>query len=234
MERLLIIIPALNPLPSLLLFLEKLSRLSSTVIVINDGSDDKYNYIFNKIRLLEHCVVLEHHENRGKGAALKTGFAYVLQHEKKVKYVLTAGAHGQHTIEDITHMIESAKVFSDGIMLGVRRFRSADMPTFSFLGNRAVSVLFEILFRKRLLDIQSGLRVIPKQELFWLVKVQGETFNYDVNMLVEAIRRKIPIYEIPIGYARLRKNSVMHYDEIINMRDNLQQIWSSFKGKKVK
>lgn len=233
-EQVMIIIPALNPLPSIITFVEKLRLTSiSKIVIINDGSAMKYQPIFEELRTVTDCTVLQHGENKGKGRALKTGFAHILKHEKKIHTILTVGAHGQHTLEDIEQMLESAKVFSDGIVLGVRRFRSNEMPTFSFIGNRAATILFELLFRKRLLDIQSGLRLIPKQELLWLIKVPGEKFDYDLNMLIEAIRRDVPIYEIPIGYARMRKNSLMHYDEIVNMSKNLQSIWKSFlKNKK--
>lgn len=235
MKRIAIVIPALNPLPSLLLFLDKLAKVSSKIIVVNDGSDEKYRPIFDEIKAQEHCLVIEHEENRGKGAALKTGFLHVMHFEKNIELVMTVGAHGQHAMEDIEHVLQSVEIFSDGILIGVRRFRSKDMPAFSFLGNQAASILFELLFHKKLHDLQSGLRVIPKQELFWLAKVPREKFNYDVNMLIEAIHRRVPIYEFPIGYARLRKNSLMHYDEVVGVKGNLQQIWSSFiKDKKTK
>ena len=62
----------------------------------------------------------------------------------------------------------------------------------------------------------------------WLRKVSGEHFDFDTNMLVEALRRDVPIYEIPIGYAKLRKNSMMNYDEVIGAKKMLQQIWTTF------
>ncbi|PKC51098.1 hypothetical protein RhiirA1_484557, partial [Rhizophagus irregularis] len=39
-------------------------------------------------------------------------------------------------------------------------------------------------------------------------------------MLVEAIKRKVPIYEIPIGHLQYKKNSIIQYDEITNMNKN--------------
>ena len=69
---------------------------------------------------------------------------------------------------------------------------------------------------------------MPKSELVWLRKVSGEHFDFDTNMLVEALHREVPIYEIPIGYAKLKKNSIMNYDEIISAKKMLQQIWTTF------
>lgn len=233
MGDIIVVIPALNPLQSLLSFVEQLkAKEIKKVLIINDGSEEKYTPIFEELKNQSHCIVLEHNRNVGKGRALKTGFDYILKHEKKVEGLLTVGAHGQHTTTDVELMLESAQLFSDGIVLGVRQFRSGEMPMISFLGNQATSILFELLFHHRLLDIQTGLRYIPKRELFWLRKVEGEQADYDTNMLVEAIRRELPIYEIPISEARVTKNSVMHYDEIIGTRKMLQQVWKTFLASK--
>ena len=228
-EGVIIVIPALNPLQSFISFVEQLKKIDiEKIIIVNDGSEEKYESIFNELREQQQCIVINHKQNKGKGRALKTGFDYILKHEKNIEGVLTVGAHGQHKIADIELMLESSKVFADGIVLGVRRFRSRELPMLSFLGNRAASILFEILFHRRLLDIQTGLRYIPKRELVWLRKLPGEHFDYDTNMLVAALKRNVPIYEIQIGYAKLRKNSIMNYDEIIDAKKMLQQIWTTF------
>ncbi|MEK4227937.1 glycosyltransferase family 2 protein [Solibacillus sp. FSL H8-0538] len=228
MEQIVIIIPALNPLHTLVQFVEKLQKMNVEIVVINDGSDEKYAAVFQSLRQLPRCTVLTHEQNFGKGRALKTGFDYVLKVSRKVKGVVTVGAHGQHSILDVQQMISSTKIFSDGIILGVRDFKSTDMPTSSFFNNRAASMLFELFFHKRLLDTQTGLRYIPKQELLWLRHVPGETFNFDLNMLVKAIKRNIPLYEVPIGHAKLKKNSVIYYDEVLNPMKIIQQIWTNF------
>ncbi|MGM9949185.1 MAG: glycosyltransferase family 2 protein [Lysinibacillus sp.] len=233
MGDIIVVIPALNPLRSLLAFVEQLRAAEiKKVLIINDGSGEKYAPIFEELHSQPHCIVLEHERNAGKGRALKTGFDYIMKHEMKAEGLLTVGAHGQHTIEDVELMLESAKLFSDGVVLGVRQFRSREMPMISFLGNQAASILFELLFHHRLLDIQTGLRYIPKRELYWLRKVEGEQADYDTNMLVEAIRRGLPIYEIPIGEARVRKNSIMQYDELIGAKKMLQQVWKTFLASK--
>lgn len=236
MGDIIVVIPALNPLQSLLLLIERLrSAEIKKVLIINDGSDEKYKAIFEELKNQPHCMVLEHKQNAGKGRALKTGFEYIVKHEKEVEGLLTVGAHGQHTFEDVERMLESAKLFSDGIVLGVRQFMSREMPLLSFIGNRAASILFELLFHHRLLDIQTGLRYIPRRELLWLRNVDGEQADFDTNMLVQAVQREIPIYEIPIGEARVRKNSIIHYDEAIGTREMLQQIWKTFlKSKSTK
>ena len=232
MQSVVIIIPALNPLPSLVSFVEKLQNLSVVkIIVVNDGSDEKYKVIFDELRALNGCTVIVHEENYGKGGALKTGFDYILSSEWKTKSVVTVGAHGQHSILDVAQLIASTKIFSDGIVLGVREFKSKEIPVTSFVANRAVSMLFELFYHKRLLDTQTGLRYLPNTALSWLKNVPGESYKYDLNMLVAAIRRDVPIYEVPIGEAKLKKNSIIYYDEVLEPNRLFHQLWKSYMKK---
>lgn len=232
MNGVVIVIPALNPLVSFHYFVEKLLELPVVeVVIVNDGSDAKYEAVFETLRTLRCCTVLVHEKNYGKGRALKTGFEYVLKSKWKSKGVVTVGAHGQHAILDVAQLIASTKIFSDGIILGVREFKSKDVPVASFVANRAVSVLFELLFHKRLLDTQTGLRYLPNQYLGWLRLVPGESYTYDLNMLVAAIRENISIYEVPIGAAKLKKNSIIYYDEVLEPKQLFHQLWLNYKNR---
>ncbi|RUL47804.1 glycosyltransferase family 2 protein [Lysinibacillus antri] len=234
MEKIAIVMPTLNPLPSLIDYVDNLTNLGiERIIIINDGSDEKYKPIFDKLRNNNQCVIIDHPKNKGKGSALKTGFLYTLKNLSNVRFVLTVGAHGQHKISDVAQIVNHAKLFSDGIILGVRNFNSEEVPFTSSIGNRAASILFNLLFHKRLLDTQTGLRCIPRKDLAWLLKVPGESFSYDTNMLVEAIKRKVPIYEIPIGHMKIKKNTIMFYDEVLNTHKLFKQMITTYtKSKK--
>lgn len=232
MNQVIVMIPALNPLPALLHFVRKLQALPiAHIIVINDGSDEKYKGLFEQLQQ-EGCEVLTHDGNLGKGRALKTGMEYILKSRLQSKGVITVGAHGQHSVLDVEQVLSSTKIFSDGIILGIRDFKDSDYPFISKLQNRAYSMMFELLIRKRLLDIQTGLRYIPREHLSWLCKVKGESYHYDTNMLIEAIRRKVPLYEVPIGHAKLRKNSIIYYDEVLDPTEIFQQLWINFLHKR--
>ena len=232
MEQIIVMIPALKPLPVLLQFVRKMRALPiANIIVINDGSDEKYNGLFEQLQQ-EGCEVLTHDKNLGKGRALKTGMEHILKSRMQTKGIITVGAHGQHSVLDVEQVLSSTKIFSDGIILGIRDFKDSDYPFISKLQNLAYSMMFELLIRKRLLDIQTGLRYIPRGHLPWLCKVKGESYHYDTNMLIEAIRRKVPVYEVPIGHAKLRKNSIIYYDEVLNPTKIFQQLWSNFLHKR--
>jgi glycosyltransferase involved in cell wall biosynthesis len=232
MEKVLLLIPAFNPLRPIVQYvtrcLEELSPAIEHVIIVNDGSDVMYDSIFAELAQIKNCTVLVHDKNKGKGRALKTGFEFIIKKQWKAEGVVTVGAHNQHSILDVEQIIKSKIIFSDGIILGVREFALGKMPLKNYVGNQAASYLFQMLFHKRLLDIQTGLRYFPKECLFWMRNVPGETFSYDTNMLVAALHKKIPIYEVPVGEAKLKKNSIVYYDEVVDPSKIFHQIWRNF------
>ncbi|WGF37187.1 glycosyltransferase family 2 protein [Lysinibacillus capsici] len=217
MKNIAAIIPAYNPQQSLITYVHQLLATTITqIIIVNDGSDQKYKDIFENLDKIERCQVLQHDCNIGKGGALKTAFAYIREQQARCHGILTIGAHGQHTLQDVKLVLTMTKVFSEGIVLGVRNFRSTDSTFLSYWGNRATSLFFEILYHKKLMDTQTGLRYISINELPWLMKVKGERYDYDTNMLVAALKRKCPVFEVEIGQLRIKKNSIIQYDEITN------------------
>ena len=62
--------------------------------------------------------------------------------------------------------------------------------------------------------MQSGLRFLFRKDVQWIRKVRGDQFDFDINVLIEAIRRDIPIYEVPIGKAKMTRNMFLQYDEV--------------------
>lgn len=229
MNKIVVIIPAFNPQQSFVPFVQKLFSLNiAQIVIVNDGSDAKYEGIFEELATFENCHVIHHDQNYGKGHTLKTAFTYMLARKEKYQGILTVGAHGQHTLEDVKLVLTMTKVFSKGIVLGVRNFRSPDSTFSTYWGNRVTSLFFEILFHRKLLDTQTGLRYIAMKELPWLLDVKGEHFDYDTNMLVAALKRKCPIFEVEMGTLRLKKNSVIHYDEITNAREIIVQMLRNY------
>ncbi len=85
MKNIAAIIPAFNPQSSLITYVHQLLTTTiSQIIIVNDGSDDKYANIFEELKSINGCRVLEHDKNIGKGGALKTAFSYIWSQKKSV------------------------------------------------------------------------------------------------------------------------------------------------------
>ena len=72
---LLVIIPAYKPDDTLIKLIGDLEPYDLEKIVVDDGSGEEHEHIFNAVE--DRCIVLRHEENRGKGAAIKTALGYI-------------------------------------------------------------------------------------------------------------------------------------------------------------
>ena len=95
-----LIVPAYKPTEDMIPMLEKfVSDENYVPVVVNDGSGAAFDELFRQVP--DGCVLLNHEVNRGKGAALKTAIAYVLEKLPECEIAVTADADGQHCHDDI-------------------------------------------------------------------------------------------------------------------------------------
>jgi len=215
MMKIAVIIPALNPSKHLISYTHNLlDEGVAQIIIVNDGSSEEFTSTFKDLESLSRCTVLSHDVNCGKGRALKTGFTYFLRHFNNLCGVITADADGQHAVEDVCAMAKTLETNPKDILLGVRDFSQSHVPKKSLMGNRMTSFAFKILFRYKIEDTQTGLRGIPASELSWIMKLKGERYEYEVNMLISAIKRKIPLREIQIQTLYFDNNSGSYYKAV--------------------
>ncbi len=195
-----VIIPAYRPMAELPAYIEALIlEQVKHILVIDDGSGPKYQTVFEEIRAYDQCTVLVHEENKGKGAALRTGFLYVLNHYSHLVGVVTADADGQHLVNDVLKVGEQLEKISSGFVLGSRVFKKNDMPLRSWVGNRLTSFIFKLFFGKFIRDTQTGLRGIATAELDWVIQLRGDHFEYEMNMLIQMIKREKRIVRVDIA-----------------------------------
>ena len=73
-ENLIVIIPAYEPPKEFVAYAKEVSSFAKALVVVNDGSAEKYNPIFEEIAKVDNVIYLTYEENHGKGYALKTAF----------------------------------------------------------------------------------------------------------------------------------------------------------------
>ncbi|MGV3466277.1 MAG: glycosyltransferase [Heyndrickxia sp.] len=212
-----VIIPVLNPEDSLIDYVgELLNNGAPQIIVVNDGSDKELLPIFEKLASMERCTVLTHEVNRGKGRALKTAFAYFLKNFRGLAGVITADADGQHTVKDVYRIADELERNAEGIILGVRDFDKANIPKRSLIGNKLTSFIFRLLYGYNIKDTQTGLRGIPTKVLPAFVKLKGERYEYEMNVLIQAKKMNLTMSEIPIETVYFNNNEGSHYNSIVD------------------
>jgi len=159
-----------------------------------------------------------HSRNRGKGAALRTGFAEIVRRWPSAA-VVTADADGQHTPDDIRRVAAAVDPAHDGdggngvatIVLGARTFTGGAVPARSRVGNVITRGLFRLATGQRLSDTQTGLRGYPAAALPWLQALRGDRFEYEFALLLKAREAGIALSEVPIATVYLDGNASSHF-----------------------
>lgn len=214
-----IIIPAYCPDTELLLVLEQFrEHCDYRIVVINDGSGLEYDPVFVEVGKFTNVKLIQHQENQGKGAALRTGFKYVLKQEPSCCSVVTADADGQHRADDILKICTTSIANPSLLILGARHFNGY-VPMRSRLGNSITRRLYNLLFRQNLTDTQTGLRAIPVESLTPLLDLKGERYCYELEMLLSLNKRNVEVFEVPISTVYEKNNTSSHFRPIA---DSLQ------------
>lgn len=209
-----VVLPSLKPTQKLVSTVTGLIEEGfSDIIVVNDGSSSDYDKVFSEVSSLEQCTLLKHDVNKGKGAALKTAFQYIQQQDKDILGVVTADADGQHLPKDI---LKCSQQMTDDetVILGARNFYKSHVPLKSFLGNKITSFVFKTGCGININDTQTGLRVFPVKHIPFLLRVNGERFEYETNMLLEMKPECIPFREVEITTVYEDKNVGSHFNAV--------------------
>jgi glycosyltransferase involved in cell wall biosynthesis len=190
-----VLIPAYEPDQHLVDIVAELRRQAPTwqVVVVDDGSAPRYSCVFTMVAALG-ATVIAHDKNRGKGAALKTGFAWVRSHAPG-ETVVCADSDGQHLVHDIVRV--ACAVHPATMVLGGRKF-TGRVPARSRLGNAVTRHVFRALSGIPVYDTQTGLRAYPHELLTWLCSVPGERFEYEFQALLRARTAGVRIVEVEI------------------------------------
>lgn len=205
-----ILIPAYEPDGKLINLINELMEYDKKVIVVNDGSNSKYDSIFQSVSN-KGATVINHEFNRGKGAALKTGIEWC--YNNGYEGVVTADSDGQHAVKDIVNICKKVEEDNDKLILGVRKIKN--MPAKSKFGNTLTRFLFKVLYGVDISDTQTGLRGIPlKNRKDGLLNLSGNRYEYEMNMLIYAQRLDYTIEEIDIDTIYYDQNEGSHFNPI--------------------
>lgn len=217
-----VVVPAYNPGYVLFDVLNSLQKDGfSHIVVVNDGSND--DSVFQSIN--NKAVVLQHDKNLGKGQALKTGFCYCKNNIGDIIGVITVDADGQHSIEDVNKLYMEFHDNKKSLILGSRQFEG-NIPFRSKLGNKLACEILERKTKARIKDTQTGLRAIPIEYIDDLIKLEGNGYEYEMNMLLYFINKKISIIEKPINTIYINKNKQSKFKAL---RDSLK-IYKTIKN----
>lgn len=211
MSKRIVLIPAYCPDKKLIALVNTLYEMDFSIVVVNDGSKTEYKDIFETVG--KYAAVLTHEKNRGKGEALKTGLEYI-KHTFSIPYiVVTADADGQHLPEDILLVCEKAESKIGSLILGSRMI-GKNAPLRSRIGNGITRWIFRISTGTAIYDTQTGLRAFSNGLTDYMLSIDGERYEYEMNVLLNLKKNNINAEEIPIKTVYFDNNSSSHFNPI--------------------
>jgi glycosyltransferase involved in cell wall biosynthesis len=215
-EKFLAIIPAYNAAKSVGAVVESCRDVINNIVVINDGSADATG----DVARAAGAEVISHPHNRGKGAALKTGFAWALEHGFDA--VITLDADGQHLPHEIPKFIAAREETRGDLIIGGRSHLFERMLPRRRLANRFSAWSIARASGTDVTDSQSGFRLYSAN-LLRNVHLRTDGFDMESEVIVHAGRRGLKVLTIPIELGFVDGVSTSHYKPV---RDTLRIAWT--------
>lgn len=205
-----VIMPAYKPDETLIGLVKELSEAKLDLLVVNDGSGTEYDNIFSAVEGMAKVIGFD--ENRGKGSALKLGFSKVREIYPECTHVITADSDGQHRVTDILRVRDELEKGAR-MVLTVRRLKGK-IPARSKFGNNLSKFVYTLLTGHYFSDNQSGLRGFSASDLDWLIKVKGDRYDYEMNVLYHADKQNVPITTMMIETIYINGNKSSHFNPV--------------------
>lgn len=207
------VIPAYNEALTVREVVTRALSVVDAVYVVDDGSTDGTADALSGLpaRLLRHAA------NRGKGDSLRTGFCHALADGYPL--VVTLDADGQHPPEAIAELLAAAGRAPGALVVGRRHDKARHAPPGRRLSNAIADFFISWAAGRRLADTQSGFRLYPRALLEPVAAgaaVHHGRFAFESEVLIEAVRRGVPVVavDVPCVYARAARPS--HYRPLLD------------------
>lgn len=215
-----VLIPFLNEARTLPRVVNELLRLPLTleIILVNDGSTDGSREIADSLaREHPYIKALHHEQNRGKGAAIRTGLAAVTG-----DVVVIQDADLEYNPEDLVALWEPIARGEASVMYGSRTLGSSKHSYASFYwGGQVVGWVSNLLYDSRLTDEPTCYKMI-RADILKRMPLNCTGFEFCPEVTARILREGIPIRELPIDY---RPRSFAEGKKI-KWSDGIDAIWT--------
>ena len=167
------------------------------VIVVDDGSTDS---TLECVRALDdpRIRVIEHRVNRGKGAALRTGFAQALG-----PYVAVQDADLEYDPADLLSLLGPLRDGRADVVFG-SRFMGAEAHRVVYfwhmVGNRFLTLLSNMFTNLNLTDMETCYKVF-RRDVLKQITIEENRFGFEPEITAKVARGGWRVYEVGISYS---------------------------------
>jgi len=194
-----LILPTYNHAGTLIDVLERAEALGLPLLVVDDGSTDATAtrlaaWVRDRGRRAPVSCI-HHDRNRGKAAALRSGFAAARRAGHS--HAVTLDSDGQHDPEQVPALLDAARRSPGALVVGARRSDLPGCPRLNLLGRRLSNLGLWLVCGVRVADSQCGMRVYPL-DLVGAVPCPADRYAYEVEILAQAVWAGRPLVEVPV------------------------------------
>jgi len=190
------------------------------LVVVDDASSDGTRDILQALASKLSFKLLLQPRNRGKGAALRRGFAEVTG-----DIVVIQDADLEYSPEEYPDLIELICAGRADVVYGSRFIGRHRVFLFThFLGNRVLTILTNVLYNTMLTDMETCFKAM-RLEVLRSMTLRSERFGIEPELTAKIFKRGYRVYEVPITY------DGRGYEEgkKITWRDGVVAVWTLFK-----
>lgn len=198
-------------------------EIADEILLVDDGSTDGTRELYPELETLDPAIrVILHEQNRGKGAAVRTGFAAAAG-----DIFLIQDADLEYDPRDYPSLIRPIAEGKTTVVYG-SRFRGGPSKTMFFLhmlGNKFLTLVTNILYDTILTDMETCYKVF-RADVVKDIPLRARGFEFEPEITAKLLKRGHRIYEVPISY------NGREFDEgkkIRPWRDGSLALWSLIK-----
>ena len=190
------------------------------LIVVDDASTDGTRDILQELARTLPITVLSQPQNRGKGAALRAGFAAV-----RGDIVVIQDADLEYSPEEYPSLIELICAGRADVVYGSRFIGRHRAFLFThYLGNRVLTGLTNVLYNTMLTDMETCFKAM-RVDVLRSMTLRSDRFGIEPELTAKIFKRGYRVYEVPITY------DGRGYEEgkKITWKDGVAAVWTLLK-----
>ena len=195
-----VIIPCFNERRTIRTIVEKVKAAvaaGTEIIIVDDASTDGTAAVIDRLAVEGAVMVLRHPVNRGKGAAMATGFR-----QATGDIVLVQDADLEYDPRDYAQLLSPIEDGEADVVFGSRFMGGRPHRVVYFwhmVGNRMLTLLSNIFTNINLSDIETGYKVFRRSALENL-QIEEERFGFEPEITAKLAQRRCRFYEVGISY----------------------------------